>query len=140
MLKVTHLHVRHGTSVTALTDVSLSVGEGEVVAVLGANGAGKSILLRALSGNIGRRMRPHRLPWPLVAALLLGAVPLAASAPADAGPASDPAVVGASVAPDNNRVCKTSRVPVDLQPGITIAPASDLGITFEGRRAASTSS
>ncbi len=52
MLKVTQLHVRYGTSVTALTDVSLSVGEGEVVAVLGANGAGKSTFLRALSGTL----------------------------------------------------------------------------------------
>jgi branched-chain amino acid transport system ATP-binding protein len=33
-----------------LTDVSLSVDEGEAVALLGANGAGKSSLLRCLSG------------------------------------------------------------------------------------------
>ena len=55
-------------------------------------------------------------------------VPVAASGPANAGPASDPAVVAASVAPNNGRVC---RVPVDLQPGITIAPGSDLGLTFD---------
>ena len=37
-------------SVMALADVSLSVGEGEAVALLGANGAGKSTTLRAISG------------------------------------------------------------------------------------------
>lgn len=37
-------------SVKALAGVSLSVGEGEAVALLGANGAGKSTTLRAISG------------------------------------------------------------------------------------------
>ena len=36
--------------VKAVIDVSLSVGEGEAVALLGANGAGKSTTLRAISG------------------------------------------------------------------------------------------
>ena len=39
-------------SVTAITNVSLSVGEGEAVALLGANGAGKSTTLRAISGLV----------------------------------------------------------------------------------------
>lgn len=37
-------------SVNALTGVGLSIGEGEAVALLGANGAGKSTTLRAISG------------------------------------------------------------------------------------------
>ncbi|HEX2680580.1 MAG TPA: ATP-binding cassette domain-containing protein, partial [Candidatus Dormibacteraeota bacterium] len=37
-------------SVQALADVSISVDEGEAVALLGANGAGKSTTLRAISG------------------------------------------------------------------------------------------
>jgi branched-chain amino acid transport system permease protein len=39
-----------------LHDVTLSVGEGEAVAILGANGVGKSTLLRAISGLV----RPER--------------------------------------------------------------------------------
>jgi branched-chain amino acid transport system ATP-binding protein len=39
-------------SVPAVSDVSLVVGEGEAVGLLGANGAGKSTTLRAISGLV----------------------------------------------------------------------------------------
>jgi ABC-type branched-subunit amino acid transport system ATPase component len=45
------LSVRYGDAV-ALTSVSFEVGRGRVLAVLGANGAGKSSLARALSGLV----------------------------------------------------------------------------------------
>ncbi|MFD0661356.1 ABC transporter ATP-binding protein [Thermocatellispora tengchongensis] len=41
----------YGTT-TVLRDVSLSVGTGQIVAVLGANGAGKSTLLRTAAGTV----------------------------------------------------------------------------------------
>jgi branched-chain amino acid transport system ATP-binding protein len=50
-LVVEGLGVRYG-HVTAVSDLSLVVPEGAVVTVLGANGAGKSSTLRALSGAI----------------------------------------------------------------------------------------
>jgi len=50
VLDVRDLHVAYAGAVHALKGVSLSVGEGEVLAVLGANGAGKSTLLRVLHG------------------------------------------------------------------------------------------
>lgn len=49
MLKIRDLTVAYGP-VQALTGVSLDVEAGEIVALLGANGAGKSSLLRAISG------------------------------------------------------------------------------------------
>ncbi len=49
LLEVDALSVRYGR-VHAVRGVSLAVGEGEVVAVLGANGAGKSSLLRGILG------------------------------------------------------------------------------------------
>lgn len=51
MLQVTDLHVYYG-NVHALKGVSMSVGDGEVVMVIGANGAGKSTLLRAIAGVV----------------------------------------------------------------------------------------
>jgi branched-chain amino acid transport system ATP-binding protein len=39
-------------SVPAISDVSIKIGEGEAVGLLGANGAGKSTTLRAISGLV----------------------------------------------------------------------------------------
>jgi branched-chain amino acid transport system ATP-binding protein len=55
MLVFEDVHARYG-SVTALAGVSLSVGTGELVALVGANGAGKSTVLRTISGLL----RPHQ--------------------------------------------------------------------------------
>lgn len=49
LLSVSGLRVTYG-GVVALRDVDLTVAEGETVAVLGANGAGKTSLLRAITG------------------------------------------------------------------------------------------
>ena len=48
LLALEHLTVRYG-GITALRDLSLEVHSGEMVALLGANGAGKSTTLRAIS-------------------------------------------------------------------------------------------
>ena len=49
MLEVRNLSVRYG-AYTALHGVNLTVNSGEIVVLLGANGAGKSSLFRTLSG------------------------------------------------------------------------------------------
>ena len=51
MLEVDDLSVRYGR-VHAVRGASLSVAEGEIVAVLGANGAGKSSLLKGVMGLV----------------------------------------------------------------------------------------
>ena len=56
MLDVQHLSVSYGIT-QVLRDVSFSVREGTVVALLGGNGSGKSTLLNALSGLITPRGR-----------------------------------------------------------------------------------
>jgi len=49
LLRVTDLHVAHG-DVRVLHGVTLEVGAREIVSLVGANGAGKSTTLRAISG------------------------------------------------------------------------------------------
>ena len=49
LLEVTNLGVKYG-GVTALHGISIQARQGEIVTILGANGAGKSTTLRAISG------------------------------------------------------------------------------------------
>ncbi len=51
MLKVENLSVHYGM-IQAVRDVSFEVNEGEVVSLIGANGAGKTTVLRTLSGLV----------------------------------------------------------------------------------------
>ena len=54
MLQVKDLHVMYG-GIRALDGISLNVHEGQIVALLGANGAGKSSTLRAITGIVKAR-------------------------------------------------------------------------------------
>lgn len=82
LLAVEELVVRYGP-ITAVRGVSLRVQQGEIVALLGANGAGKSSLLNAVAGLVpvagGRvlfRDEPlHRLPPERIVARGLGLTP-----------------------------------------------------------------
>jgi branched-chain amino acid transport system ATP-binding protein len=55
VLQVTEVDVVYEGAIAAIRRVDLTVEEGEVVALLGANGAGKSSLLRAVSGLLRAR-------------------------------------------------------------------------------------
>jgi branched-chain amino acid transport system ATP-binding protein len=54
LLDVKDLHVYYG-AIHALQGISFSVQEGEIVSLIGANGAGKSTTLRTISGLLRAR-------------------------------------------------------------------------------------
>jgi branched-chain amino acid transport system ATP-binding protein len=56
LLELEDVEARYGP-LTALRGVSLRLAEGEIAAVLGANGAGKTTMLRAVSGTVRRSGR-----------------------------------------------------------------------------------
>jgi len=73
VLKVSDLHTFYG-KIEALKGISIEVHEGEIVTLIGANGAGKSTTLKTISGQIAPRtgsidflgeqiagMRPHQV-------------------------------------------------------------------------------
>lgn len=51
MLSIQHLSVHYGM-IQAVHDVSFEVNQGEIVSLIGANGAGKTTILRTISGLI----------------------------------------------------------------------------------------
>lgn len=76
MLEVKDLEVSYGL-IRAIRGVSFEVNEGEIVALIGANGAGKTTIMHAVAGLIpqaggtgffpGKTLRPFRhirwFPW-----------------------------------------------------------------------------
>ena len=54
MLKVENINVYYG-AIHAIKDVSFEVEEGEIVTLIGANGAGKSTILKTISGLLHTR-------------------------------------------------------------------------------------
>jgi len=66
-VSVSYTHA--GRAMTALHDLSFSIGPGEVVGVVGESGSGKSTLLRALAGLLTPRagtleVNGSAVPWP----------------------------------------------------------------------------
>jgi len=51
MLKVENIYVNYG-AIKALQDVSFQINEGEIVALIGANGAGKTTILNSISNIV----------------------------------------------------------------------------------------
>jgi branched-chain amino acid transport system ATP-binding protein len=50
MLKVNNIEVSYMSVIQVLHGVSLEVGDGKIVALIGANGGGKTTTLKAISG------------------------------------------------------------------------------------------
>ncbi len=82
MLQVKGIHVFYG-DVPALREVTFSVSQGEIASLVGGNGAGKTTMLRAISGLIRPRMGSilfqgreiHQLPPHRIVEMGLSQVP-----------------------------------------------------------------
>ena len=61
LLEVEDIHTYYG-SIEALKGISLKVEEGEIVTLIGSNGAGKSTTLRSISGPHAAAHRRDPLP------------------------------------------------------------------------------
>ncbi len=110
-LQVDGLAVRYGET-SALRGVSIDVGRGEVVALIGANGAGKSSLLNALLGLVPQAAGRIRC----------GATPI------DALPTRARIEAGLALSPEGRRVFADLSVEENLDLG-------DLGRDLAQRRA-----
>jgi branched-chain amino acid transport system ATP-binding protein len=115
MLELEDLRVRYG-AIEAVKGVTITVGDGEIVTLVGANGAGKSTTLRAISGLIrpaggSIRFRGQRI---------------------DGLPAHRIARVGLGHAPEGRRVFARLTVRENLEMGaFARSKGADLGPDFE---------
>jgi branched-chain amino acid transport system ATP-binding protein len=100
LLEIEGLHVKYG-NVEALHGIALAVQQGEIVTILGANGAGKSTTLRAISGLI----KPSR-----------GQIRFEGK-PAQAVPAHERVRMGIAQAPEGRRIFGTLTVSENLSLG-----------------------
>jgi branched-chain amino acid transport system ATP-binding protein len=87
LLRIEKLTAGYG-SLVALEEVDLTIGEGEVVTVLGANGAGKSTLAKTVSGHVAPKK--GRLFW--------------RSRPMTSVPAHERARLGIAHSPEGRRI------------------------------------
>lgn len=59
MINVEHLTRKYG-DFTAVDDVSFAIGQGEIVGLLGHNGAGKTTIMKMMTGYLEPTREYHR--------------------------------------------------------------------------------
>jgi branched-chain amino acid transport system ATP-binding protein len=114
LLDVQDIHVFYG-NIEALKGVSLQIRDGEIVTLIGANGAGKSTTLNAISGL--RRPRSGKIFY---AGRDLGTVP-----------AYEVVTLGLSQAPEGRKIFPRMTVRENLEMGAFSRPRQDLRADFE---------
>lgn len=110
LLSIENLSVYHG-QFRAVTDVSIAVGAGEIVSIIGANGAGKSSLLKAIVGQVSRTEGAIRLEG----ADLSGA------------PTADIVSRGVALVPEGRRLFPSLTVEENLEIGWEVGRRGEIG-------------
>ena len=111
LLKVKDLHVYYG-AIHAVKGISLEVHEGEIVTLIGANGAGKSTTLNTIAGLLKPRQ----------GSIVLGGVPV------DGTGASKMVFKGLSLCPEGRRIFQHMTVRENLEMGAYLRLKDKAGI------------
>ena len=114
VLKVENLHVYYG-SIHAIKGVSFEVGEGEIVTLIGANGAGKSTTLN----TVGGLLKPREGTIEFEGKSILGVAPHKVVSE------------GMALCPEGRRVFAQLSVKENLEMGAYTRPASEIPETLE---------
>lgn len=114
VLKVENLHVYYG-SIHAIKGVSFEVGEGEIVTLIGANGAGKSTTLN----TVGGLLRPREGIVEFEGKSILGVAPHKVVSE------------GMALCPEGRRVFAQLSVKENLEMGAYTRPAAEIPETLE---------
>lgn len=114
VLKCENLHVYYG-SIHAIKGVSFEVGEGEIVTLIGANGAGKSTTLN----TVGGLLRPREGIVEFEGKSILGVAPHKVVSE------------GMALCPEGRRVFAQLSVKENLEMGAYTRPASEIPETLE---------
>ena len=114
VLKVENLHVYYG-SIHAIKGVSFEVGEGEIVTLIGANGAGKSTTLN----TVGGLLKPREGMVEFEGKSILGVAPHKVVSE------------GMALCPEGRRVFAQLSVKENLEMGAYTRPAAEIPETLE---------
>ena len=114
MLKVSDLHVYYG-SIHAIKGVSFEVNEGEIVTLIGANGAGKSTTLNTVAGLLKPRSGHVYFQDKLISGT----------------PASKIVPQGLALCPEGRRVFQQMTVRENLEMGGYTRPAGEIGASLD---------
>ena len=114
LLKVNDLHVYYG-AIHAVKGISLEVREGEIVTLIGANGAGKSTTLNTIAGLLKPRQ---------------GSIVLA-GIPVDGTSASKMVFKGLSLCPEGRRIFQQMTVRENLEMGAYSRPNEEIEASLE---------
>jgi len=114
MLKVEDLHVYYG-SIHAIKGISFEVNEGEIVTLIGANGAGKSTTLNTVAGLLKSRGGSITFEGKNLTGM----------------PASKIVPMGMALCPEGRRIFQQMTVQENLEMGGYTRPAGEIGASLE---------